>query len=141
MSAGPYDVFLSYRHREPDKTWTRKTLLPRLEAAGLRVCIDFRDFGLGAALLKEMERAVTSSRYTVAVLSPAYAESGFTDLENVMADHLSTENKDVRLIVLMREGAKPSLRMRARLMLDMSDDSEFETNMVRLCDALAKPAE
>ena len=140
MSAGPYDVFLSYRRREPDKTWTIKTLLPRLEAAGLRVCIDFRDFGLGAALVKEMERAVLDSRYTVAVLSPAYLESGFTDLENVMADHLAAENKDIRLIVLMRGDAKASLRMRARLMLDMSDDSEFETNIVRLTEALAKSA-
>ena len=140
MSAGPYDVFLSYRIREPDKTWTRKTLLPRLEAAGLRVCIDYRDFGLGAALLKEMERGVLESRFTVAVLSPEYATSGFTDLESVMADHLSTETKEIRFIALMREGAKPSLRMRARLILDMSDDSEFETNIARLTEALAKPA-
>ena len=33
-----YDVFVSYSHA--DETWVTGTLLPRLEAVGLRVCID-----------------------------------------------------------------------------------------------------
>jgi len=37
-----YDVFISYSHK--DEAWVTQTLLPRLEAAGLRVCIDYRDF-------------------------------------------------------------------------------------------------
>ena len=51
-----YDVFLSYRQQEPDKTWARDVLLPRLKAAGLRVCVDFECFRLGAHLIIEMER-------------------------------------------------------------------------------------
>jgi hypothetical protein len=31
-----YDVFLSYRQQDPDKTWVRKTLYPRLKAEGLK---------------------------------------------------------------------------------------------------------
>ena len=138
MSAGPYDVFISYRHAE--KEWARKTLLPRLEAAGLRACVDFRDFKLGAALLDEMERAVLESRFTVVVLSKAYLESGFTKLEEIMAAHLGTEEQAVRVIVILRDGTMPSLRLKTRLMLDMSDDSEFETNVARLIEALAPPA-
>ena len=138
MSAGPYDVFLSYRQREPDRTWVRKTLLPRLEAAGLRVCIDYRDFRLGAPLITEMERGVVESRITLAVFTPAYLESGFVELENVMADYLSAEKRELRLIVLLRDQAKaPPLRFRARLMLDMSDDAEFDTAIARLAEALA----
>ena len=34
----PYDVFISYGHR--DKTWVKGELLPRLEKAGLKVCLD-----------------------------------------------------------------------------------------------------
>lgn len=139
MSAGPYDIFVSYRQRDPDKSWVRKTLLPRLESAGLRACLDYRDFNLGAAIVKEMERAVLESRFTVAVHSPAYAQSGFTDLENVMADYLGLENRELRLIVLLRDHAEAPLRMRARLMLDMSDDEDFEMNIARLVEAL-KPA-
>ena len=87
MSKGPYDAFLSYRHA--DKDWVRKTLVPRLESAGLRLCVDYRDFKLGAALLDEMERAVLEYRFTIAVHTKAYSESGFTDLENILADHRS----------------------------------------------------
>jgi len=60
-----YDVFISYRQREPEKTWVRQTLQPRLEAAGARVCIDYRDFRLGAPLVLEMARVVEQSRCVI----------------------------------------------------------------------------
>jgi hypothetical protein len=37
-----YDVFISYSH--PDHAWVWDELLPRLEGAAPRVCIDDRDF-------------------------------------------------------------------------------------------------
>lgn len=39
----PYDVFLSYRHVDPDRAFARD-LLGKLEAAGFRVAIDELDF-------------------------------------------------------------------------------------------------
>lgn len=51
----PYDVFISYSHA--DGAWVRGWLLPRLEAAGLRVCIDERDFDLGVPSIVNIERA------------------------------------------------------------------------------------
>ena len=134
-----YDAFISYRHREPDQSWVRNTLLPALEAAGLTICIDVRDFRLGGVLLKEMERAVIQSRYTLAVLSEAYLQSSFTEIENLMAQHLGLENKQRRLIALMREACDPSLLQQMRLWLDMTDDSQFETNLARLIAQLKLP--
>jgi hypothetical protein len=134
-----HDVFISYRHQEPDKTWVRKTLQPRLEAEGLRVCIDYRDFRLGAPLVLEMARAVEQSRYTLAILSPAYLASNFTELENVLAEHLGLEKSQRRLLAIMREPCKPRLDIRARLWLDMTDDGEFETNIARLIHELQQP--
>ncbi|MEM9092026.1 MAG: toll/interleukin-1 receptor domain-containing protein [Cyanobacteria bacterium P01_F01_bin.53] len=131
-----YDVFVSYRHREPDKGWVRKVLVPRLEAAGVRACIDYRDFRLGAVLVKEMERAVVESKYTLAVLTPTYLQSNFTEFENVIAEHLGLEESARRLLLVTREACDPSLRMRARLQLDMTDDNEFEVAAVRLIEAL-----
>ena len=46
-----YDVFISYRQQEPDKSWVRHTLLPSLKSEGLRVCIDFECFRLGGLSL------------------------------------------------------------------------------------------
>jgi len=127
-----YDVFISYRQHEPDKTWVRKILLPRLEVDGLRACIDYRDFRLGAPLVLEMARGVEQSRYTLAILSPAYLTSNFTELENVLAEHLGLEKSQRRLLCVMRQPCTPRLGIRARLWLDMSDDGEFDANLARL---------
>ena len=83
-----YDVFISYRQQDPDGAWVRGVLVERLRAAGLRVFVDYESFRLGAPLVLEMARGVEQSRYTLAVLSPAYLESNFTELENVLAEHL-----------------------------------------------------
>jgi len=131
-----YDVFISYRQQKPDKDWVRKTLKPRLEKQGLKVCVDYRDFRLGAPLVKEMERAVIESRYTLAVVSPAYLSSNFNDLEGVLAEHLGLEKSQRRLITLLREDCTPRLGMRSRVMLDMTYEEEFDENMARLVHQL-----
>lgn len=135
----PYDLFLSYRHQEPDRSWVRKTLVPRLELEGLKACIDYRDFRLGEPVILEMSRAVEQSRYTVAVLTPAYLESNFTELENVMAEHLGLSNSQRRLLLIMREPCAPRLSLQARLWLDMTDDDEYEINIQRLVYELRQP--
>jgi hypothetical protein len=135
----PYDVFVSYRHVEPEATWVRRTLIPRLEENNLRVLVDYRDFRLSRAILKEMERGVEQSCYTLCVLSPAYLDSGFAELENLMADHLGYEKKERRMLAIMREPCKPRLGMRIRLWLDMTNDEKFETNVERLIAELKQP--
>lgn len=134
-----YDVFISYRHQEPDKTWVRKKLLPRLESQGLRICIDYKCFRLGRPLVNEMERAVIESRYTLAVLTSAYEESGFTDLENIMADHLGRDKKQSRFLSVLLEDYTPRLRFRSRYHLDMTDHDEIEENVSRLIYQLRQP--
>ena len=127
-----HDVFVSYRQQEPDKTWVRKTLVPKLEAAGLKVFIDYVDFRLGAPIVTEMERAVVQSRYTVGVLSPNYLRSNFTDLESILAEHIGLEQSQLRFIGVMREDCKPRLGIRARYYLDMTDEHGFEAALARL---------
>lgn len=134
-----YDVFLSYRHVDPDKTWVRKTLYPRLKAEGLKVCLDVVDFRLGEPVINEMERAVAQSRYTTAVLTPAYLSSNFTDFENVIAQHLGLEQSQRRFLGLLREPCTPRLGIRALFYLDMSDDDEFDLGVARLAAQLREP--
>jgi hypothetical protein len=136
-----YDVFISYRHQEPDQAWVRNTLVPRFKAEGLRVCVDYECFRLGAPLVLEMARSVEQSCYTLAVLSPAYLTSNFAELENVIAEHLGLEESQRRLLAVMREPCKPRLGMRARLWLDMTDDNNFEANTARLVNELKQSPE
>lgn len=144
-SPSSYDFFISYRHRDPDKSWVRKTLVPALEARGLRALIDYRDFRLGAPLVTEMARAVEESRFTLAVITRTYIESNFTELENVMAKQLGLEKSQVRLIGILRDPeldiSKVRLDIRGSLMLDMTDDDEFEVLVERLVGAIKNPGE
>jgi hypothetical protein len=78
-----YDVFVSYSHDDED--WVEKTLLPRLEGAGLRVCIDFRDFVPGKAALLNMQDAARDSRHTVLVLTQSWVDSEWALYEGVLA--------------------------------------------------------
>ncbi len=133
-----YDVFLSYRDQEPDKTWARKTLLPKLEQNGLKV-IEPKRFRLNATLIEETERAVTQSRYTLSVLTPSYVDWSFTELDSLLAQHLGLEENEGRLISVMREYCKPRLSVRSRMILDMSDDSDFDDNTERLVYELKQP--
>jgi hypothetical protein len=134
-----YDVFISYRQQEPDKNWIRKTLLPRLEAEGLRVCIDYRDFRLGAPIVLEISRAVEQSRYTLSILTPAYLASDFAELATILAEHLGLEKSQRRWLSVLREPCSPRLGMRAKMWLDMSDDEDFEQNVERLIFELNLP--
>jgi hypothetical protein len=131
-----YDVFVSYRHRDPDEEWVQKRLVPALRERGVSVCIDTEAFRLGHPILREMERAVRESRFTVSVLTEAYESSGFTDIERVMAQHLDAEERKIRWLAIMREEVDLRLLDRFRLALDMTDDSAFDGNLERLVGAV-----
>ncbi|HEU4404121.1 MAG TPA: TIR domain-containing protein [Polyangiaceae bacterium] len=134
-----YDAFISYRREEPDRNWVEKRLVPRLEGFGLRLCLEKRDFRLGASRLREMERAVAESRYTLAVLSPVYLGGSFEDFEALLAQHQATEERAPRFVPLLREDCGPRLGIRAVLSLDMRDEEEFEANVARLALQLREP--
>jgi hypothetical protein len=136
-----YDVFLSYRDQESDKKWVQKTLLPHLEAQGVRACVDFRDFRLGRPRLKETEAAVQSSRYTLSVLTNAYLSSQLAELGSILARFLGDETNQSRWVGVLREKCSPGLDMRCRMLLDMTDDSDLESNVLRLAYELKQPVE
>jgi hypothetical protein len=135
-SSLPYDVFISYRQREPDMSWVQRALCPRLKDAGIRVFIDSKNFKIGAPLVTEMERGVKESRRTMVVATPAYLQSTFTEFENILAQHMELEERRQRVLVVMREHCELPLRLAHKLWLDMTTDEAFEDNLTRLVEAL-----
>src|SRR5688572_9990120 len=97
-----YDVFLSYRHDGVDANVATQ-LVEALEADGYRVAIDERDFPANASFLQEMERCVRESRFTVAVISSRYLESGNCQEEAVICKVLDMGDRKRRLIPLVIE--------------------------------------
>jgi len=128
-----YDVFISYSHI--DSAWVHGKLLPRLEAAGLRVCIDDRDFRLGAPSVTEMERAVRASRQTLLVLTPAYLGSDWTAFENLMLQTDDPLNRRLTLIPLLKETCDIPARLGIFTYADFTKGEDWQ----RLLAALGAP--
>jgi hypothetical protein len=92
-----YDAFISYRHGGADADVARQ-VLEALEADGYTVAIDQRDFAANASFLQEMERAIRESRYTIAIVSDRYLQSGHCDEEAILTKVLDMGDRQRRLI-------------------------------------------
>lgn len=130
MSSFAYDVFISYSSK--DATWVRAELLPQLEGHDLRVCIDFRDFRIGAPSVREMERAVTTSRRTLLVLTQDYLDSAWAEFELLMLQTLDPANREFRLIPLRRVAVPLPLSIKYLNYIDFTVDQDWN----RLAGAL-----
>ena len=97
-----YDVFMSYRHDGVDKAYGTQ-LVAALETDGYRVAIDERDFPANASFLQEMERCIRESRFTVAVISSRYLDSGNCQEEAIICKVLDMGDRKRRLIPLLIE--------------------------------------
>lgn len=93
-----YDVFIDYSHR--NRNWVLEFLLPQLDAAGVKVCIDERDFELGAPIMLETERALHASRYILLVLTPDYMQSDWT-VPLVFPKEFEAAKQQFRILPLM----------------------------------------
>jgi hypothetical protein len=134
-----FDVFISYRQKEPDRSWVRNKIIPVLQENNLKVFVDYKHFKLGAPIIKEMERGIVNSKYTLAVLSPAYLESNFTEFESLISEHLGLLNTQRRLIAIMKEYCKPRISIQSKLWLDFSTEHAFNENVERLITGLHLP--
>ena len=135
----PYDVFISYSSK--DKDWVRGELLKRIEQAGLKAFIDFRDFRAGAPSIKECERGVLECRKTLLVLTPNYIESGWAEMENIMVQTLDPANRRLRLIPLLKADCQKPLRIAALTYVDFTDGADLDLAWRQLLTALGKPPE
>ena len=135
-----YDAFVSYRKQDPgDRAWVEKVLVPRLEQLGLKLCLERRDFRLGLPRIREMERAVTESRYTLAVFTPAYLDGAFEDFQALLAQHNAIETRAPRFIPVLWRDCRPSLGARMTELLDLTDPEEVEGGIQRLALRLREP--
>ena len=132
-----YDVFISYSHADSD--WVTRTLLPRLDEAGLKVCIDQRDFRPGAPSVKEMERAVVTSRKTVLVLTQAYLDSAWAEFEALMLATLDPANRQLRLIPLLKERCELPVRIGYLTYVNFADPDDPAWPWTQLLTALGAP--
>jgi hypothetical protein len=129
-----YDVFISYSHR--DHEWVTKELLPSLEAADLKVCIDFRDFEVGVPCIVNMERAVENSSRTIFVLTPEWIQSEWTDFESLLISGKDPAGRRGRLIPLLLKQCVPPPRIAMLTYADFTKIERHLSEMERLLKTL-----
>jgi hypothetical protein len=144
-----YDAYISYVRQEPDAGWVWNTLVPRLKQEGLRVAVSGAAEDAGVALVVGMERAIEQSRRTVVVMSNAYVADNWAHFQNVMAQTLSVEERQARVlpVIIERElvdehghmGGQVRLGLRMLTPLDLTDPYVGERNLNRLAGLLQRP--
>lgn len=130
-AAHMFDLFVIYAAADAD--FVRGYLLPALNLPSPRVLLVDR-LTPGASLVSEIERGVCLSRFTVAVLSPAYLEDRWVVFGEQLASHLSID--DVHVIPLRLSDGKFPLRLEARVALDFTDRRCWESEATRLREML-----
>ncbi|MGH9839814.1 MAG: toll/interleukin-1 receptor domain-containing protein [Blastocatellia bacterium] len=125
-----YDIFVSYSHA--DKQWVQGELLPRLESAGLRVCIDYRDFEIGVPSLINMERAVDNSLHTLAILTPGYVESEWCEFEVLLVGTNDPAGRRRKLIPILLEACALPARISLLTHADLTHIQDRISGLERL---------
>ena len=132
-----YDAFVSYSDSKADRQHVRG-LVKGLETQGFRIAVDYHA-PLGIPKITYAENAVTNSRYTLVVLSPAYVSSGLAEFQSLLAQHLGQEQSQYRVVPLLIEECTPRLGLRILPILDLIDEEEKAANLARLADYLSQP--
>lgn len=129
-----YDTFISYSSKDGD--WVRGMLLPRLEREDLRVCIDYRDFEIGAPSLVNMENAVDHSRKTLLILTPNWIAGEWTEFEALLVQTKDPAGRGRRILPLMVQSCQLPDRLQVFTYLDLTNPAEFDFQMQRLVAAI-----
>ena len=128
-----YDIYVSYSKRE--RSWVNDWLIPHLEAAGLRTCFAERDFLFGAPQIKEKERAVSTSRRTLLVITTAYLQDEWANFDSVLARSLDPGAIHQRVIPLVLEDVTLPRILSTLVPLDFTQEDERTLQMERLVHA------
>ncbi len=137
----PYDIFIS--HSRDDQAWVHTWLLPRLEAAGLRVMVGYRDFLPGMPVLENIERAVQDSRHTLAILTPAWLASEWNAFESLLVRTLDPAARRRKLIPILLKPCDLPEPLAALDAVDLTVERYWEQGIRKLTrgiqDALPVP--
>ncbi|XP_075208490.1 uncharacterized protein LOC142313359 [Anomaloglossus baeobatrachus] len=112
-----YDVFVSYNAH--DEQWVTEQLLPNLEQNGppfFKVCIRNRDFEIGRDIVENIVDSISSSRWTICVITRSYLQSNWCSLEIRMATYrLVAESKDSLILVFLDDIPREELQQYHKL--------------------------
>ena len=116
-SAFAYDLFIV--HAAADRAWVEGYLKVELRLEPVRV-ITPREFNPAETVPAEFERAVTSSRFTLLVLSPAFLADEWARFGEQLVAFASVEEGRNRLLAVDRQKCDLPLSLRFRVRLNFT---------------------
>ena len=114
-------------------------MLDALEAAGYLVAIDERDFAANASVLQEMERAIRESRYTIAIVSERYLQSGHCEEEAIVTSVLDMADRQRRLVPLIIQRVEMPAWLFGLVGIDCTKDDALVDPIAKLKATLGTP--
>jgi WD40 repeat protein len=131
-----YDLFIS--HSAANCDWVNGYLRPALGLPTSRV-ITPEDFTPGRSVVTEFERAVSTSRYSLLVLSPAYLNDQWSTFGEQLASYSSVHEQRDRVVPLLLKECELPLHVNFRVSLDCTDSGNWESEVARVRNLLAQP--
>lgn len=129
-----FDVFISYA--DADRAWAIGWLLPQLEAAGLRVCVDERDFALGAPGITNIEQAIQQSRYTLLVLTPNWLADKWSAFVGLVATSRDPAGQQRRILPLLLKQSVLPPHLAILTFADFTDPTGHPQQIERIIAAI-----
>lgn len=136
MDEPTYDVFISYASE--DEAWVDGYLVDALTVAGMKVHTE-EAFRLGVPRLSEFERAITQSRRSLLVLSPAYLSDNFADFVSLLGQAYGLRTASWPVVPLMLHPVELPLRLSELTALDATNPTDWGEVVARLCRELGAP--
>jgi formylglycine-generating enzyme required for sulfatase activity len=136
MKQSDYDLFISYARA--DRWWVDGYLLPVLALPEERVITPDR-FESGRSILKEFERAIQCSRYTLIVFSPDYLADQWAVFGEELAGFANVTGQAERVIPLVLRSCDLPLHAAVRVQLDCIAQENWPGEVNRLCTLLQRP--
>lgn len=134
-----YDAYISYVDEEPDSSWVWGTLIPRLENAQLRIAVSGYVEEPGVEQIVNIELGIQKSIRTIVVLSDRYLADSIARFQNVLAQTMSIQEAQYRLLPVQFEVLEES-RLPTRLgmltRLDFSKPNRSDLEFRRLIKTL-----
>ena len=139
----PYDLFISCT--KADLEWVQGFLLPELGLLPERVICNQENvsgatyFQYGAPIPDEYTRAVTGSRFTLLIFSPAYLADEWARFSDQLVTYVTVAEQRQRLIPVVREKCPLPLHIKFRVQLDCTDEDLWEAVAGKLRELLNRP--
>lgn len=124
-----FDIFISYSHS--DELFVRTALIPRLKRNKLKFIWD-DNFVIGWPLNKNIEYAITNSRFTICVISNAWINSEWAEYEYLLVQKSDPSGRNGKILPLKIDECEVPKKLSVLFYADFTNPREYAKEFKKL---------